>query len=135
MYGYKIEFAYIDQEKRETIIYEVNRLSISRKNLFLVLFCLLVKHLSEDDLIYSIAYLLSSLSFFYFILNWWLVPMNVLIQIIGYCLTMIYSLRRERKREQKEKKISWVFTLIKLFVLQSIDILSDIIVFFFKGKR
>jgi hypothetical protein len=66
MYGYKIEFAYIDQEKRETIIYEVNRLSISRKNLFLVLFCLLVKHLSEDDLIYSIAYLLSSLSLFLF---------------------------------------------------------------------
>jgi hypothetical protein len=72
MYRYKIEFAYIDQEKRETIIYEVNRLSISRKNLFLVLFCLLVKHLSEDDLIYSIAYLLSSLSLsssFFFILS------------------------------------------------------------------
>jgi hypothetical protein len=56
----KIEFVCIDQEKREMIVYEVNRLSISRKNLFIVLFCLLVKHLSEDDLIYSITYLLSS---------------------------------------------------------------------------
>jgi len=109
MYGYEIEFVYIDQKKWEMIIYEVNRLSIFRKNLFLILFCLLVKHLSEDDLIYSIAYLLFSLSLslfilFYFILNWWLAPMNVLIQIIDYCLTMIYSLRREREKKKNKKK-------------------------------
>jgi hypothetical protein len=50
------------------------------------------------------AFLSFSLFFlFYFILNWWLAPMNVLIQIIDYCLTMIYSLRRERGRRRTKK--------------------------------
>jgi amino acid transporter len=122
MYGYKIKFVCIDQEKWKTIIYEVNRLSIFRKNLFLILFCLLVKHLSEDDLIYSITYLLFSLSrfFFYFILNRWLVSMNVLIQIIGYCLTMIYSRRKEKERERKRRRTKKRAILLSVHIDQTI---------------
>jgi hypothetical protein len=30
--------------------------------------------------------------------------MNVLIQIIGYCLIMIYSLRKEREKKGEHKK-------------------------------
>jgi hypothetical protein len=68
--------------------------------------------------------------FLYFILNRWLVPMNVLIQIIGYCFTMIYSRRKKRERERTKKSLErshWsnylyfnqlvlLFCLILLFV-------------------
>jgi hypothetical protein len=50
------------------------------------------------------AFLSLSFFLFYFILNRWLVPMNVFIRIIGYCLTMIYPRRKERKRRRTKKR-------------------------------
>lgn len=100
---------FLVKRKKTTMDLEVNWLSL------LLLRCLsldssIVKHLSEDDLISMITYLLWSsflfvLSFLFDAYNRWLVAMNVkkkqvsLVQIIGNCLPMIYSLRSLKEEE------------------------------------